>query len=363
MEKKAVKMGLLGLGMRGYQVLSDIITADTYHLTAICDKDEVLIDAAQKLLAENGITGVISYTDYDEMLANADIEAVFTFNFATEHTPAAIKALEAGKHVLSEIPAVTSVDEARALKAAVLAHPEVKYMFAENCCYWANMESWKTMREEGKFGEIVCAEGEYLHAALPEEITAEKYANKDHWRMYNPAIRYLTHELGPLLEIMDDRVVRVSCMEPTARYNPYKRGPENGAALFFTEKGAVIRILICFGAFCGATHNYRIIGTKGSIETTRLKNIGDAYSYASFDDVPDSFWNKIEIPITISHPGDGENGHGGADKRMILDFADCILDDREPRLNVDKAIQFSLPGVLAHDSAVLGGAMIEMPEI
>ncbi|MBR5221967.1 MAG: Gfo/Idh/MocA family oxidoreductase [Clostridia bacterium] len=363
MENKQIKLGLFGLGMRGYYGLNDILQCENIKLVAICDKDEGAVAQAQARLAENGVTDVVSYTDYDEMLKNEDIDSVFVFNYATEHTPAAIKALESGKNVLSEIPAVTSVEEARALKATVLAHPEVKYMFAENCCYWANMESWKTMREEGKFGEIVCAEGEYLHSEEPSEITAERFEGKDHWRMYNPAIRYLTHELGPLLEIMDDRVVRVTCMEPAARYNPYKRGPENGAALFFTEKGAVIRILICFGAYCGATHNYRIIGTKGSIETTRLKNIGEAYSYASLEEVPGSFMNKTEIPITISHPGEGEGGHGGADKRMMYDFADCVLTDREPRLNVDKAIQISLPGVLAHDSAVLGGALIEMPEI
>jgi len=362
MAKKVLKMGLLGLGMRGYQLLGDIVKCDNIRVTAICDKDSSLIEPAQKLLAEHGFTDAAAFTDYDEML-NADMDAVFVCNYATEHTPAAIKALEAGYHVLSEIPAVTSVEEARALKATVLAHPELTYMCAENCCYWANMESWKAMREAGKFGEIVFAEGEYLHSAEPSQITAEKYAEKNHWRMWNPAIRYLTHELGPLLEIMDDKVIRISCMEPTIVYNPYKSGSENGAALFFTKKGAVIRILICFGAYSGCTHNYRIIGTRGSIETNRLKGIDDAYSYAALEEVPGSLYNKTEMPITIRYPGSEGNGHGGADQRMVYDFARCVLEKKPPRLDVDKAIQMALPGVLAHDSAVQGGAMIEMPEI
>ena len=362
MKKQNIELGILGLGMRGYTVLPDLADCETIRIRAVCERDGTLLNNAKAWLEGNGLGDVQYFDDYGEML-RCGIDSVFVCNFATEHTPYVIRALEAGKNVLSEIPAVTSVEEARTLKETVSAHPELTYMFAENCCYWANMETWKTMREEGKFGEIVCAEGEYLHAEEPSAITAERFANKDHWRMYNPAIRYLTHELGPLLEIMDDRVVRVSCMEPSARYNPYKRGPETGAALFYTAKGAVIRILICFGAYCSATHNYRLLGTKGVIETSRLQPISESHSYAALEEVPGTFRHRTDMPITISYPGEGDGGHGGADKRMFLDFARCVLEHDRPRLDVDKAIRISLPGVIAHESAVLGGALLEIPEI
>ena len=362
MDKQKIDLGIFGLGMRGYYGLRDLADCETIRIRAVCDRDKNLLNNAKTWLDENGIRDVLFFEDFDELM-KSDIDSVFICNFATEHTPYAIRAMEDGKNVLSEIPAVASTEEAKAFKRTVVAHPELTYMFAENCCYWANMETWKTMREEGKFGEIVCAEGEYLHAEEPSAITAERFSNRDHWRMYNPAIRYLTHELGPLLEIMDDRVVRVSCMEPSVRYNPYKRGPENGAAIFYTAKGAVIRILICFGAYCGATHNYRLIGTKGIIDTNRLKPISEAFSYAGLEEVPGTFMNRTEIPVTISYPGEGEGGHGGADKRMFLDFARCVLEHGHPRLDVDKAIRISLPGVIAHESAVQGGALLEIPEI
>jgi predicted dehydrogenase len=78
--------------------------------------------------------------------------------------------MEAGKHVLSEIPSVNSLEEAYELKAVVTAHPDLIYMAAENCCYWAFIETWKKMHERGEFGDIVYAEAEYLHAKNPDEF-------------------------------------------------------------------------------------------------------------------------------------------------------------------------------------------------
>ncbi len=355
MNSKKIKLGIFGL-IRGMHVAETVLDSSDVEITAICDKNKELLESAGSKVPE-----AKRFESYEKML-ETDIDAVYAANYAIEHTPASIEALNAGKHVLSEIPAVTSVDEAIQLKKTVLDHPDQIYMFAENCCWWANMETWKKIREEGKLGDIVYAEGEYLHAAQPKDISPDLYP-KGHWRTFNPAIRYLTHELGPLLQILDDRVVTVTCMEPDIIYNPYKSGSENGIALFKTAKGTVINITVCFGAYCGATHNYRLIGTRGMIETDRTKNISEAHTFVSMEDMPGTFYNKSEMPITISYPGEGGGGHGGADKRMMLEFIRCVKEGTQPVLNVDKAIQFSLPGVIAHESALKKGCMMEIPEI
>ncbi len=359
MNKKVVKLGVVGLG-RGFGVAKDVLGESCVRLTAICDRNPEKVEEAKKYLAEHGIEDVESYPDFDEMLPNADIDAVFIATDAICHVPYAIRALDAGKHVISEIPAVNSIEEARALKAAVKRHPELKYMTGENCCYWAFIQTWKQMYDEGKLGEAIYAESEYIHSKDWRERKPEDFP-KDHWRCYNPAIKYLTHNLGPLLYIMDDYCVSVSCMTPDVVYNPY-RPQMNAVALFKTAKGAVIRILITFDTYAEFDHNFRIMGTRGSVETDQTKPLDDAHTFARLSDVPGSISEKLEIPVALKFPGE-EGGHGGADKKMMMAFINCILEDTAPPIDVDLGIRISLPGIIAHESSVQGGTALEIPQI
>lgn len=217
------------------------------------------------------------------------------------------------------------------------------------------------MHEQGLFGEISYAEAEYLHALDPEEFAPDNYP-PGHWRTINPAVKYLTHELGPLLYIMNDKCVSVSGMEADTVYNPYFPDIKStGVALIKTEKGAVIRILVSFGAYTSYDHNFRICGTKGAIETGRLEVVDDAYSYANLQSIPGTFSKKIEIPVNSAYAGESKEGHGGADHKMVAEFVRCLKTGEKPVLDVDFAINMSLPGVLAHESAVNGGTAIEIP--
>ena len=351
-----VKIGVVGM-IRGAYVISEVVGESNVEVTAICDTDSKVLAAAKERLEKAGAENVVCYEDYDTMLAEADIDAVYVVTYASDHVSFVVKALNAGKHVLSEIPTVASVEEVKILKDAVSAHPELKYMTAENCCYWGFIEAWKKMFEAGKFGDVVYAESEYLHSLKPEEI--KPYENPNHWRRYLFAIKYLTHNLGPLLYVMNDEVVSVACMEPDTTYNPHKLGKENGVAIFKTAKGAVIRILISFGSYCKNGHRFRIMGTKGTIETGFDQT---THSFAAFDDIPGSKDNYIDIPINDVSFGIA-GGHGGADKKMVLDFIKCILEDKQPELDVDAGIKMSLPGIIAHDSAAQGGSALEIPKI
>ena len=360
--KKAVRLGVVGLG-RGLYVASDIAKESGVKIAAVCDHDPQKLEKAVKKLTELGVTQLQAFENFDDFL-KADIDAVYIATDAIFHVPFVTKAMEAGKHVISEIPAVSSLEDAKSLKAAVQAHPELKYMTGENCFYWGFIEAWKKMYDDGKFGTTVYAEAEYLHSSDPREWDHVSMPSKGHWRTFNPAIKYITHDLGPLLHIMNDRCVSVSCMVPDVCYNPNKTlEAQNGIAIFKTAKGAVIRILICFGAYVGCDHNFRIIGTKGTIQTDTNKPLSEAYSYARFDDIPGSIDTLVEIPITASSFSDGTSGHGGADRKMMLDFIKCIQEDTEPPIDVDMGIAMALPGIIAAESASRGGALLEIPEI
>jgi len=314
----------------------------------------------EKRFPELGVEGVILLTSYDELL-KADIDAVIIASEPHNHTEHTIMALEAGKHVLSEIPTVYSVEDAKRLKAAVKAHPELKYMAAENCCFWAFIDSWKKMFDAGKFGEVAYAESEYLHAKHPDDFEP---LPENYWRKSYNAIKYITHNLGPLLYILDDRCVSVSCVEPDVRYNPYKTGSENGIALFRTAKGRAIRIFIGFGVYVGFDHNFAMFGTRGSIHTDRSKSFKEAHSFAKMYDVPGTFHENMEIPVKTAYDKKIANtGHGGADTRMMQEFFKCIINDTKPPVDVDLGIAMSIPGIYAHESALNGGQLVEIPEI
>ena len=361
MSEKVVKYGVVGLG-RGAGVAAEGIGMPGAKLVAACDINPEKIAEAKERFESRGLTDCQFFESYDEML-KADIDAVIVATDAIYHVPIVAQAMEAGKHVLSEIPSINTVEEAYQLKEIVAAHPDLIYMAAENCCYWAFIETWKQMREKGDFGEVVYAEGEYLHAKHPDEMTPTTYP-VGHWRTFSPAIKYITHELGPLLYIMDDRCVSVTCFEPDINYNPYCPGKkECGLAMIKTAKGAVIRILISFGAFTSFDHNFRLCGTRGAIETDHLKPYKEAHSFASLYSVPGSFEKKIDIPVTTRFEGEEGGGHGGADKKMLQDFINCVLENRQPKLDVDFAINMTLPGILAHESALRGGEPIEIPQI
>ncbi len=306
-------------------------------------------------------------------MLKSDIDAVIVATEISLHTPMAIKALEAGKHVISEIPTIGTFEDARKLKEAVAAHPELKYMAGENCCFWAFINAWKHIYEKGLLGRAVFAESEYLHHQYYDpKIGGHKPRNlslkdgKPTWRARLNAITYLTHNLGPLLYILDDKVKSVSCFSPGFKYTPeHITGDRDQVAIFKTEKGSLIKIFIGFGVNVGQDHNFTIYGEKGTLETDRNNDCFIAHTFARFADFPHTE-GKVEIPVSLGYPDPDRprqpmGSHGGADAKIIEAFVDCILNDTKPPVDVDAGIHMSVAGKYAEQSAMEGGVQIEIP--
>ncbi len=363
MNRKTVRLGVVGL-KRGL-VAKQIIKFDGVELCAVCEQDAKTLQKAMAEISEEQTRVGKSYTvsafsSFDELIGS-DIDAVYIATGANSHVPYVIRAMDAGKHVISEVPAIDSLEEAKALKECVRSHPELKYMLAENCLYWAFLETWKQMYRDGMLGEAVYAEGAYLHGMDWKKKDPSK-VDQNHWRYDYPAIKYLTHSLGPILDIIDDRCVSVSCMMPDVVCDPARDKRKNGVALFRTEKGAVIRILICFGAYSGYGHRYMIIGTAGCVENDPTKPLEEALSYASMREVDGSIHRKLEIPVSIMAEGE-EKTRGRGEIKMLREFIACIQNDTPSPIDVDDAINMSLPGIIAYESALKGGELLEIPQV
>ncbi|MBE7047893.1 MAG: Gfo/Idh/MocA family oxidoreductase [Ruminococcaceae bacterium] len=370
-----VKIGVVGLG-RGID-LANSCDGKKGVLHAICDINPERFEVAKESFKRHNVKcdNLLCFDNYDDLL-KSDIDAVIIATEISLHTPMAIKALNAGKHVLSEIPTIGTLEDAKNLKEAVAAHPELKYMAGENCCFWGFIHTWKHMYKKGLLGKAVFAESEYLHhlyydpaiGGRPPVNRAIDENGNPTWRARLNSITYLTHNLGPLLYILDDKCVSVTCFTPELKYEhkpDYITGAKDQVAIFRTEKGSLIKIFIGSGVNVGHDHNFTIYGERGTLETDRNNDFHIAHTFARLADFPNTE-GKIDIPVATPFP-DYERprmpvgSHGGADAKMVEVFADCILNNTESPLDVDAGIQMSIAGKYAEMSAKQGGISVEIP--
>lgn len=359
MQDRDLKIGCVGL-RRGRDLLSNILHIPRVRIAAICDQDEERLQSSTEWLKDKRCAaGFKSYHDFQSLI-QSDIETVIIATEATAHVRMSIEALEAGKHVLSEVPAIHSLEEASALYKAVKKSGK-KYMLAENCCFWAFVDTWKHMLQDGQLGDIWYAEAEYLHNVT--QLMKDK-DGKPTWRANYNAIQYLTHDLGPLLYMMDDTCTSVSGFAPEVNpISDFSNSTPNEVAIFRTKKGALIKIFVALGIHREpARHNFNIYGSKGTLETTRS---GEYSTLAFLKGVPNTT-DAINIPVGISYtdiPDELLSSHGGADYFMIKSFIEAVKEDKEPLINVELAIRMSLPGIYAHISKEKGGIPVKIPTV
>ncbi len=361
MSEKKIKIGVVGLGPRGRDLfINRLCNVPGTEPVAICDIKEEKVNERMAELEKKGHTGVRGYTDYAEFL-KSDVEAVLVATHVDSHAQLAAEALDAGKHVLCEIPNIRSVEEGKMLKEAVERNPG-KFMVAENCCFWAHINAWKQMYEEGLLGEVVYAESDYLHPS--REIWHPEIKREKTWRSFMPAIHYLTHNLGPILYILNDTVAEISGFIPDI--NPIEEAhpaPPNGVAIVKTKKGVVIKIFIGFGV-ChieGSWHNFALYGSKGCVQTARGNSSDNGKTVACFKHTP-YLKGFVDIPVYPDYPGKSNDGHGGADQLMMDEFIRCLREDEEPALGIDYGLSIAIPGILANKSSLEHGKTYKMPD-
>ncbi len=358
-----IRFGGVGL-RRGLGLLDSLARHPHVDVVAVCDRalDRLVAECSPvDRLRQAGATVEATYNDFEVFLQH-EMDAVLIATPAPLHATMSIAALDAELHTLCEVPAVYRADEADALLAAARRSP-AKYMMAENCCYWGFIQAWKRMVAEGRIGHVTYAEAEYVHD-VPELMTRPD--GSPTWRASLYPLQYCTHSLGPLLEILDDRVVSVVAMDTGPRRHPEWPAPDQAVGLFRTAAGRVIKILCSFSnARRPPHHYYSIYGTKGTLETTRH---GPLRTLANLDDAPHG-QDPVELalgfdpdvlgaPETAGAPAG--DGHGGADTAMLCDFVGCLLDDRPSPIDASRALAFTLPGLCARASAEQGAHPIRV---
>lgn len=354
---KEIRVGVVGV-RRGMNFAMAAQYAGM-KLVAICDTwKKKLKEAEQKLKVK-------TYQDYDKFLEH-DMDAVILANYFHQHAPFAVKALKAGKHVMSETSSNSTIAEGVELCRTV-EKTGLIYMLAENYPYTVFNMEMKKLYKRGEIGEATYAEGEYNHPMSPESICSLA-PGINHWRNWMPPTYYCTHALAPLVYITETMPVKVnglSIARPSINHHTARRSDPGFVILCRMNNGAVFRL---FGLILpGHSNWYRIHGEKGGMEITR----GPGYFGPGLIRIWHESWTRkkdqlLEKTYVPEWPEKGaiatKAGHGGGDFWVNWYFAQAIRTKKQPFFDVYKGVTMSSVGILAWKSALEEGKFYEVPD-
>ena len=326
---------------------------DDCRLSALCDVDEERLQHVATSYPD-----AQRFTRFEDLLETRPDICVVASPVAL-HAEQSIAALEAGCHVLQEVFLAETLEQCRQLYDAVQAHPQQKFMLAENCCYWHFVSEWKKMWQAGQLGELVHGEAEYVHDVRSLMSDAQ---GKPTWRATLPPIHYLTHSLGPLLWISGTRVRRAVALATPSRLQPGPDHYDSEVALFQTEDGATLKVLASFRvAREPAFHYYSLYGTRGCLESQRPPDA--LRTNAFFGDGTEQ--QMVQLALGHNDPnaprGADAGGHGTAEYYMVRDFLESIRCNLPPPIDIGAALDMSVPGLCAHQSALQNGSPVDIP--
>ncbi|MBD3181773.1 hypothetical protein GF312_05740 [Candidatus Poribacteria bacterium] len=353
-----IRVGVVGVG-RGSSFARRVGPYLDMELVALCDKWKERLNALGKDL------NVTTYTDYDKFLEH-DMDAVILANYFHEHAPFAIKALNSGRHVMSETSACFTIGEGVALVEAVENSGKI-YMFAENYPFMLFNQEMRKLYQSGVVGEFQYGEGEYVHPMVAESMNSIS-PGINHWRNWIPVTYYNTHSLAPVMCITDTWPVKVNGFvipyDPTDenRQKTTRVNDVASAILVRMNNGAVVKLLQV--SLRGHGVWVRIHGNKGLMENLRhgdrqmVRLRREPFDIGENEEVEKIY--KPEFPK--EHEKALESGHGGGDYFVTYQFAEAIRKNQQPYLDVYRGVVMSSVGILAYRSALNDSNTVDMPD-
>lgn len=359
-----IKLGVLG-ARRGLSFAKSAGEGKSQELelTGICDFSNAKIEKAAKEY------NVKFFSDYEKLL-ESDIDAVVLANYFNEHAPYAIKAMAAGKHVLSETTPAGTMGEAVMLCEAYEKYKQT-YMFAENYPFTKLGLAMKKEYDNDRIGKVIFAEGEYIH---PIESTKfnEISPGENHWRNWMPSTYYSTHSLAPLMFMTGLKPIKVNALSianGNVSSGTMRRNDPLAIMLVTMNNGSVFRIT-GWGTAGGHSVRYRLIGEYGTIESPRRYEggfFGNGQINISLNELREIDIDTHSLSYSPKWPEDAKDaskaGHGGGDYFMNGMFAKAIRSGNPPEyFNVYDAASMSAVAILGWRSALEGGVPYDIPD-
>ena len=393
-----VRVGFVGLGMRG----SDAVARYTYvpgvKIVAICDVEADRVDRSQKTLEDRGFPKAAEYSGsteaYKELCERDDLDLVYICTDWKHHVPVALYAMEHGKNVAVEVPAAASLEDIWAL-INMSEKTRRHCMMLENCCYDFFELTALTMAQKGLLGEIIHGEGSYHH-----DLDPYWDAYWSNWRLdFNRTHKgdvYPTHGLGPVCQVMNihrgDRFKTLVAMETKtvngtkhveARTGEKCEDFQNGdltMTMISTEKGKTILVEHDVMTPRPYSRMYQIVGSEGYVgkypvqQVCLRENAGEGtvtdyanpgreviYSGDRLNALLEENRNPILTP-ELETLAKEVGGHGGMDFIMDYRLIYCLRNGLPLDMDVYDMAEWCCLTELGKISMEHGNAPVEVPD-
>ncbi len=290
-----------------------------------------------------------TYPSLEELVKDDTIEAVFVATDAPSHPRHCIDVLRHGKHVACAVPATYgSLEDAGRLYDAVKGSG-LKYMMFETTVYRNDCYAMRQVYNAGGFGKMLYTEGEYYH------YSSTPIGSYKGWRIGGPPQWYPTHSNGYYMGVAGGSFTEVSCMGTPSiverlrpENNVYKNPFGTEVALFRASDGGMARMVESWDTpgFHGEVG--RVRGQKGSMTGMRYDGIADI--------------SKVTLAKPPLPPNVAAGGHGGSHGYLCEEFVRAILEDRTPLVDIVSALNMTVSGIVAHESALNDGELMKIPQ-
>jgi len=317
-----------------------------------------------------------TYESLEMLILDRNIDAVAVFTGAPDHVRHSVAALRAGKHVICAVPAGMTVGECEELIETV-NKTGLTYMMAETSFYHQSVISARNFYRKGDFGEVFYSEAEYHHPGL-EVLFGEKDGART-WRYGFPPMHYPTHCTSYLLGVTGERLTEVTCLgwgddSPILKDNVYGNPFWSETGLFKTDRGHAFRVAVYWNAAVRGCERGQWIGTKMSFYDPHPNGLGPVIVRSGTQTEKDEggfvrqlspfekyeqpeWWQTEVLPQPLRHA----SGHDGSHTFLTHEFIDALIQARKPAVDVFEAVAYTVPGIIAHQSALEGGRQIKIP--
>lgn len=398
----AVKMAIIGVGLRGQNHLSLLLRRDDVELVAICDIDDRMLTSAKGMITKSGKKMPAIYTGdvnaWQELLQKEKLDGVLIATPWEWHKPMIIGSIESGvKYVATEVILGITLEDHWDVVAAAEKH-NAHVMMLENVCYRRDVMAVLNMVQQGLFGELVHLQGGYQHNlqeikfnnGQPNGVGCEfgpKAFSEARWRTEHSVHRngdlYPTHGIGPLAHYINinqgnrftnlcsfsskarglhDHVVRTCGNDhPSAKVN-FKLGDvvttsincANGETILLQHDTSLPRPY---------SLGFRVQGT-GGLWMDVADSIYVAGQSKNDEWDPAKGWlDKYDHPLWKRWSKDTEGaGHGGMDFFVVHAFVESVKRKTRTPMDVYDAATWSAITPLSERSIELGNQTVEFPD-
>jgi len=380
-----INLAVIGVGPRGYGLLSTLLDMEDVHIKAVCDIRQERVERAQKLVRDKAEYTPDGFTEWEQALEMPDLDAVIIATPWFLHIPVTIAAMQRGITPACEVGAAFSVDDCWELIRTYEA-TRVHAMLLENRCYNRDALTLLQMARAGLFGEIVACEMSYSHD-LRAQVAGDEDPN--HGRvleyLHNNGNNYATHPLGPCANLMrvnrGNRMISLVAVASKARgmqdyvarrenhplANRQWRQGDRTTVLITLAHGEVITLTLDTTLPRHYSHSHFIHGTRGMYNgmarTVFLENEHEETTdIARYLNNLDEYRAQYDHPVWQNEQLDVNKGHGGQDYILLRAFIDSVQRQIPPPIDVYDMAAWKSISPLSADSINLGGHPVAIPD-